>query len=242
MAVCSIMLILLCRNLWGWEWTKKYMNITLFIQMLLIVLTSRRTAILTVFLIVLYFMLWQKHRKWFSAAFFFSCLAFFLYLCCDPYLEFLLSERNPLVKFFTRGQPTEQVAGFNGRFELWGLYWYSFLESPWIGHGYTISTSTGYVYIWGKMRHLDAHNLLLQVMVSLGSIGFALFLWAVWLPISKSFKALRLDPESRKIGIFVLAVFLLFFFYGTTSSIFVTRVEPGVFMFFASVGLFAGRL
>ena len=47
-----------------------------------------------------------------------------------------------------RGESDEQMSQLNGRGDLWEELWGEFKHSPLVGHGYFLTTRTGWMYCW----------------------------------------------------------------------------------------------
>jgi len=89
--------------------------------------------------------------------------------------------------YVLRGQSTEVFSSLSGRTEFWPLVWSAFLESPIVGHGY---------YAGHRELQLDKYSIVassvdntyLEVLVNLGVVGLALFLFSVFLLLHSLYK------------------------------------------------------
>lgn len=73
--------------------------------------------------------------------------------------------------YVQRGQTSEELQQVSGRAELWQAVWQHFLDSPICGHGYFVTSSTGKLDAWEGPSNQDAHNIVLQVLVTTGIVG-----------------------------------------------------------------------
>ena len=83
-----------------------------------------------------------------------------------------------------------------GRLPLWQALGPEILRHPLLGHGYAgfwIDTSTTVQYVWllAGWKAPDAHNSYLDILLQLGMVGAALFLWLWWKILSRAFLALN---------------------------------------------------
>lgn len=87
----------------------------------------------------------------------------------------VLGEGTPLMTFFSRGQPVDELLSLNGRTELWQQVYALFLERPLIGYGYIASRSMLLkVLPWAG----EAHNALAETLLDVGVIGTVLVWFA----------------------------------------------------------------
>ncbi|MEO1530208.1 MAG: O-antigen ligase family protein, partial [Planctomycetota bacterium] len=100
-------------------------------------------------------------------------------MIADPGLH-LVAGDNAMVGYLLRGQDLSQLAEGSGRGEMWNAIWTEFRSSgAWIkGHGYFVTSRTGELYVWYHYANHPAHNIFLQVLVSTGLIGLAIWLSA----------------------------------------------------------------
>ena len=84
---------------------------------------------------------------------------------------------------FSRSGDFAELLDLNGRVDLWTFVWQTSIEAPLIGHGFNASEyflSRTYPYFPLDWDPQDAHNMLLQTLLTLGFFGLALlglFLW-----------------------------------------------------------------
>jgi O-antigen ligase len=125
---------------------------------------------------------------------------------------------------------------------MWTTVWASFLRSPWIGHGYFVSSETGSIKVWYTWANWTAHNFWLQVLVGTGVVGAAMIAWALF-----SYAARLLRARGTGVGIQRLiglgaAVLIWQACWGLTNESFVGPLQAESLVFFTVLGLVTGRL
>ncbi|ODA39135.1 O-antigen ligase family protein [Desulfosporosinus sp. BG] len=91
---------------------------------------------------------------------------------------------------FARFMETDDIS--NGRYQLWGLAYSSFLEHPIMGIGWCgfryMDASKSYALAGG---YVDAHNVYIQLLCETGVIGFAICINIILSTYIKSFRLIR---------------------------------------------------
>ncbi len=125
----------------------------------------------------------------------------------------------------------EDGGGGSTRERIWlfGKAWDLFLESPIIGHGIG---NFGFLLGWGDVRAYP-HNIVLEILVELGLVGLFLFIWY----LAASLKGLTLARLRSDPG----AALVLMLFLNAAANSLVSGDLPDNRMFFALLGLCAGR-
>ena len=165
-----------------------------------------------------------------------------LYVALDPGFSGIAKSLNKSTEYVSRGQTSGQLAAGSGRQELWSVLAAEYTRSPLIGHGYYMTSTTGYVYVWRQHGMLDAHNLWLQVLFSLGAIGFLLFLAGGFRLIHPIFR-LRHGTAFQKQRYLLFAVTAIWFLgWGIGCSTFMSSIRPESVAFFSIIGLCVGAL
>ena len=103
-----------------------------------------------------------------------GCVAAAAYLPVDPggrRAQHLVSQATDHVYRGQEGNLTE----LSGRREMWEAVWTSYQQSPWIGHGYFVSSADGEIHVWGVWGNWTAHSIYLQILASTGMVGMVLF-------------------------------------------------------------------
>ena len=165
-----------------------------------------------------------------------------VYLAVDLELGLTESIVDIVSTYSARGQNITQLSKLSGREEMWTAMWSSFLESPWIGHGYFVSSAKGEIYVWYLRANWTAHNFWLQLLVSTGIFGAALMVWSqagLALPMLRN--VLRRDVD-WKLGVLVAAVIAWQFGWGLNNESFAGPLQPESVVWFVILGIAVGRL
>ena len=102
-----------------------------------------------------------------------------------------LATKNPVSSRFHQMVENPDASGqlLDDRIVFWEVHWQMFKERPVLGHGENLGTAyrTQYYNALGYQdffRKYEAHNLLLQILVNAGLIGFTFFAfwlgWVIW--------------------------------------------------------------
>ncbi|ALP52171.1 hypothetical protein Tel_02865 [Candidatus Tenderia electrophaga] len=102
---------------------------------------------------------------------------------------------------------SQQTSGTAIRFEMWRAGWMVFQDNPVFGVGWGNYNKAVQPYIDAERlsknvaRHDHAHNAYVEVLMSLGLVGFMLFLGMLFYPIYHFIKTYTLSPESALFGL-----------------------------------------
>lgn len=241
-ASAGVIIIITCRLLWNWSWTRKLLFPAIIIEGWLMYLAHSRVAIIITFFLTLGMILLLGNRLIIALSMILLSIFISIYICSDPSFE--LSDRiyKGVSKYMLRGQTKEGFMSGSGRNEIWPLVWDSFLDSPLYGHGYFMTSKTGKINLWGEYQDLTAHNLALQVLVSTGLIGGILLVWALWRPISQVRRAFYLNPYKKKVAIFFSIIILWSLGWSLVGNSFLSGITPTSLLFPIALGIAAGWL
>jgi O-antigen ligase len=181
----------------------------------------------------------------------------------DPGFEMASSRIRDASAYVQRGQSIDQLRQVSGRDELWELIWEQFKDSPVIGHGYFVTSSTGKLDVWGATTTEDAHNVGLQVLVSTGMVGGVIFLWALMVSFGHLARSLvsmltvrvsktggateehsvvpALPKFERDFILFVMVVAIWFLGWSQSCVSFLGPIRPEVVAFFGILGLLSAH-
>jgi O-antigen ligase len=159
-------------------------------------------------------------------------------LIVDPGLRSLKPVIGQAEAYVLRGESKQLIKSATGRQELWQVLWKSWQQSPWIGYGYFVGTRDGIVDVWNAAVNRPAHNVWLQSLVSMGVVGFLIFLAAFG---SIAFLALRPaaglsapPPWIRSLG---LGFGIWFLIWSMMDSSVLGPVGPEPVTFFVCMGV-----
>jgi hypothetical protein len=242
MTSVALLILVGCRLLWRWPWTRTLLFPAIILHGWLMLLVRSRVSIILTSLMLLVYILWLANRKLLVAALLLFSVCGTIYLSADPDTRLWDQVYKEVGAYLMREQTKQQFMTGTGRTELWQLVWNSFLDSPLYGHGYFVVSRRGNLDVWGEDQDQTAHNLGLQVLVSTGLLGAVLFFWGLWRPLAPIRRALREGPDKKKIAIFILMIVSFFFLSASMSSSFLGGITPAASVFFVALGLAAGRL
>ncbi|WP_182870715.1 O-antigen ligase family protein [Rhodopirellula sp. JC639] len=169
-------------------------------------------------------------------------LALITLVLIDPSFASVLDPRSSTVQYLTRGQSARQISQVSGREEMWTKVWKEFTKSKWIGHGYFITSETGELEVWSMKTNHPAHNIQLQILVSTGVIGMALFSAAIANLFFHLVRLTRGGPHQKAFAA-SLAVFALWYLgWSLLCTSFMGPVRSESVLFFALIGIGLGTL
>jgi O-antigen ligase len=240
-ASLGILIFVAGRLGWPWRWARMAFWPGMAVNSFVLALSAARLALaLTAALCLLLALVMLPRTRFWTMALA-VCTAACTFLAVDPSWISLESPTRALAKYARRGQSSRQVTGLSGRDEIWPLMWESFLESPWIGHGYYVTSAQGKVRVWNDRGNFTAHNLFLQSLTTTGLIGFGLLLWG-WSQAAVALRRSRTTGRSRQHLKWLLVVLWLWFLgWGMLNASFLAPFQPEAVVFFLSMGL-AARL
>src|SRR3954451_22084831 len=144
----GLLLIIAARLGFAWRWTRWLIWPSLLIHSGALLLALNRASLVVTTLVVGGLVLLYASAGWrwllLSAASF-ACA---IYVALDPGFLLISQGGGAIAQFIARDQSAEQLAALSGREEMWTAIWDSFLSSPWIGHGYFVSSESGSLYVW----------------------------------------------------------------------------------------------
>ena len=211
-ATLGLVLVLASRLFWRWRWARILFAPALIVNSFVLFLSQTRSEIgAAVLLVGTCLLFWGRGRL----------LAVTFLLCGVMGTAFLLVSlgRHDVIPeesirtYVTRGQSKEALRSLGNRTEVWSQVVSALLESPLspiVGHGYSMPTPSGTVYISGMVRHYPPHNLFLFVLAGTGFIGATLFFWG----FSRLFRSVWRTYRSRsKNGIQFLTLLILVYVF-----------------------------
>lgn len=233
----GLLIIFASALLWDWRWPRALLAPAMIVHGSLLLLSSSRAAILLTMSLGLVAWLAFSSRRVLGMALLGASVVGTLYLLLDPGIEWIEQAIGVSLSYLQRGQSAEDLAAVSGRAEIWGLVWNSFLESPFVGHGYFMCSSTGFLEVWGDTTRETAHNVILQVLVSTGLIGATLLAWAMCRIGASVCGKLRRAATLRRTASLACLLSCWFFGWGMGCETFLGPVQPESVVFFIMVGL-----
>jgi O-antigen ligase len=236
-AALGLLLLAGSRLLWGWRWPTWLLLPGLPLFSVLLVLAASRMAMFMGLVVLAVMVAWLVSRFLLASTVLVVSVGGTLFLVADPRLESLDGVFRKAEEYVSRGESTDSMSSLTGRTELWDALWDSFLESPWRGHGYFVTSKDGLLDVWSGPANRSAHNVALQVMVTTGLIGLGLFLVAwLWL-LPPVCRGLGKDADSRKLGVLLLLLAAFYLGWGQLCESFMGPIQPEAVVFFVLLGL-----
>ncbi|MBC8871106.1 MAG: O-antigen ligase family protein [Planctomycetes bacterium] len=240
-ASLGIVVLVACRLLWGWKWTRVLLAPGVVVHILLLLIAANRVSLfLTVLLGCALFCVFAS-RLLVSLFIVVASVAAAVYITSDPGWQLAGSAMGGTTTYVTRGQDAD-LSDLSGRREMWEAMWESYLRSPWIGHGYFVSSRTGEIYVWYRWTNWTAHNLWLQALVSTGLVGAGLLACGLGFPFLRLLGTRRAEPHIGKVLSLVLFVVGWYFVWGLFNASFLGPIEPESVAFFTILGIAIGHI
>ena len=239
-ASLGLIIVVAARLLWRWTWARRsWLPVSLVYAAVLVISTNRLALVLALGLTLLLVFAFSN-RVLITAAIVVSSVFAAAYLVLDPGLEFVDASSQALTAYAGRDQSEVEWSTLSGRHEMWEAIWGSFIESPWIGHGYFVTSSTGELFVWNEWGNWTAHNVFLQLLVTSGIIGTAILGWGVfrlgYLVLSGTCSG-RVDWRTTA---FLFTVAVWYLGWGLLNESIAGPLQPESVTFFACVGIAAG--
>jgi O-antigen ligase len=125
---------------------------------------------------------------------------------------------------------------------MWTVIWNSYLHSPWVGHGYFVSSASGQLKVWYTWTNWTAHNFWLQVLVGTGIIGAGLMAWSLGSYVLQLLRAGFIHRGYGRMACLAGTVLLWQCGWGLTNESFAGPLQGESIAFFTVLGLAIGRL
>ncbi|MDA8745578.1 O-antigen ligase family protein [Rubripirellula amarantea] len=236
-----------------WNWlrlprsrSRTFCSVAIVMHVSLLLLAQSRTSLAMGLITVAIALAWglslQAKGKWVIAI----ATGMLAMVLVDPGFVLFGDAIDKAIEFVSRGQSSEDLKEVSGRAEMWSAIWHEFQSSIWIGHGYFVTSAAGKLDVWHSETNYTAHNIYLQLLVSTGIVGTAIFAWGairllrelLWPPTQ-----VQRQPHAsiaRELGwLRYLMVLAAFWYAGWTITCisFLGPVSTDSVFFFSLVGL-----
>ncbi len=242
-ASLGLVMLILSVILWKWKWAKAIAMPGCIIFLAVSILSANRLSMGISAVIVPCVIVCFGGRRWIGWSIVGIAILGTLYPIIDPKFELV----GTAIEAVNRGQSSDEISSFSGRQVMWEAMWNSFLDSPWIGHGYFMSSASGGLEVWylnGEMEPVNwtAHNVWLQAMVSTGVIGLVLLLLAFGLPLATMVCRWLAGHPWTKIDSWFASLVIWYFIWGMLNESILGPLQPESVIFFIMYGILIARL
>ncbi|MBT6496831.1 MAG: O-antigen ligase family protein, partial [Planctomycetaceae bacterium] len=239
-AALGMVLLVGCQLVWKWRWATYLLlpGVCASAGVLLLAM-NRWSPIVTALVLVLLFARFAGRTMLLGSVLFASTVGA-LYLVADPGMTVIDKATAATVATASRGQSIRQLSAFSGREKLWDKMWDSHEESPWVGHGYFVTSADGEVKVWDSTSNITAHNFLLQILVTTGFVGMALFLFGVFRPVVGIWFDLVRMRGNTSFAAFCALLACWYVGWGAINSSIAGPLQPESVVFFTVFGLAVG--
>ena len=240
-ASLGLLIPILCHTIGKFSWAKKLFLPCVLIHGSILILSNSRTATGMAIITIGFVLFWygtNVGRAKVAAGVGILCFAMVM---LDPGFKLWSSTAGASAQYVTRGQSGDQLKGVSGRSEMWAAVWKEYEKSLLIGHGYFVSSETGSLLVWNARQNYTAHNLVLQILVSTGVIGFVVFGFAM---LQSALAALMLRCGNLfQQRLFVMAAVTTVWYLGWAQLgvSFMGPVRPESIVFFTLLGIVIGQ-
>lgn len=238
----GLLLATICLFVFRYPWALRGAILAFAVHGAVLFFASSRTALgmaLLLIPVIVFLYTTQRTRALMLVGAASVALCFVLF---DPGFGSLLDSESVGAKYITRGQSADQIKAVSGRAEMWSKIWNEYEKSKIVGHGYFVTSEKGEIEVWYMMANHTAHNIYLQVLVSTGAIGLALFLTAILVPLKRFGTLFFGDSQARKVATMLTFVCIWYLGWSLLSTSFMGPVRSESVFFFTMLGIGAAQL
>lgn len=239
-ATLGLMLLACCFLIWNWRWAGVLLVPGIAVCSLVLLLALNRWApLVTTPLLFVAFVCFSRRTLFYGTILAASAIGA-IYLVADPGMLAVDTAVAATSETATRGQSFKEISALSGREILWDMMWESFDESPWIGHGYFVTSATGTMKVWNSENNMTAHNFLLQILVTSGIVGIVLFALAMLCPMIRIWFDLVQMRGSTSYAAFCGILGCWYVGWGVMNSSIAGPTQPESVIFFTLLGMGVG--
>lgn len=240
-ASLGLVLLLASRLLWGWTWTRVQLWPGVVIYITLLLLAANRTTTFLSLVLLIGMVVAFSDRRVLSALLVLTSLGSGAYLTLDPNWTALESTAGVVFEHIQRGE-YGSIQSFSGRTEMWETVWQSYLQAPWIGHGYFVTSPRGELFVWGVWLNWTAHNVFLQLLATTGLVGAMLLGCGLCVPLTQTLRWRATSQHHRRLARLILVLVVWYFVWGLFNESWLGPIEPESVIFWAMLGLAVGMV
>ncbi|HMP79194.1 MAG TPA: O-antigen ligase family protein [Pirellulaceae bacterium] len=242
-ASLGLVFIVGCWAFWSWRWVRTLLVPACLLFAAVSIYSANRLSMAITALLVPALWLRYGSRRSIGIGLMAVAAVGMAYLVIDPKLSGIQD-----MALAAKEEPwAEDVGTFSGRLQMWEAMWNSFLTSPWIGHGYFVSSATGELEVWfyeGELPSVNwtAHNIWLQALVSTGLVGLALVVFAVFAPIITHYLRTLFAGKWHPLDRWAFVMLGWYLLWGLLNESFLGPVQPESVIFFFVYGALIARI
>ncbi len=234
----GLVLVLAVRLLWAWEWSRWLLWPAAIGHICLLYVANSRTSIGLSFVLITGIALLFANRQLLLSLVVLGSAAVALYLVVDPGERQAEHHVVEAIGHLHRGQQG-RLLEFSGRAEMWQIVWTSFQTSPWVGHGYFVTSANGDLFVWEEWGNHTAHNAILQTLASTGVVGLILFAVGIGYPFL-SFLRRATTPHARRLAQLLVVLSIWYLGWGLFNESITGPLAPESVVFYVVLGLVVG--
>lgn len=239
-ATASLGIVILFASfvIWGWSWTRCLIVPATIAHLSSLMIGGNRLSLAVMLVVCTILFLTMAHKAIVAFTGMAFVIALVAYTCIDPGLMLFDVVAEKFSLFSSQGQTSLQLSNFSGRTEMWAKIWNSYLESPWIGHGYFMTSKTGHLLVWGEWGNWTAHNFYLQLLVTTGAVGAALFLLGIAnVVLGVVLRVGSSDKSAHRLAVFLMAIYTWFVGWSLLNVSVLGPLQPESVVFAVTLGL-----
>jgi O-antigen ligase len=241
-AALGLLVIVVAYFIGKYEWSKLiWVPIGVVFGVLTLLAQNRLSVVLTPAMILVVLMMTSSKKIIFWGAFAVVCILP-IGLVTDAVLGISDSAASAAQALADRDATGKSIWSFSGRDELWAVIWQEFKNAKLKGHGFMVSSARGEFIVWYELNNWDAHNAILQLLVSTGLIGLSLFILSCWAPTKLVLKSLFQGEDKGRLARAALVFGIWLFFWGLLNVSCAGYINSSQFVFYSVIGVVVGRL
>jgi O-antigen ligase len=235
-AALTALILVACYLLSTWQWPSRLLVVGMPILGAVIIISANRLSMAISLLLIGVAISLFGSRVLISGLLICIAIMGTLFLLVDPGFSSLQGSLD----YLSRNQSSEEIGSLSGRSDMWEIMWDSFLESPILGHGYFVTSSTGELYMWYALKNWTAHNVALQALVTTGIVGVVLLILGLAVPAVAFARTSATNGSHRRMKWFVALIFAWYALWGILNESIMGPLQPESVVFFWIFGSMIG--
>ena len=237
-ASLAILILVVCRRVWRFDWTGQILWPAVATHGAILFWAGSRMSLLMLIVATMPWWFAEVTRVRLAIGGLIVAVAATGWMVVDPGFAAAESPAAAVGSIVTRGQSAGEIFEASGRAEMWRAVASEFRHSPWIGHGYFVTSRRGELMVWFHRSNHLAHNMALQSLVTVGVVGTLIFAVALF-GIARRTAVLwgSADRFDRRRGRTMATVGCWYAGWSLLAASFLGPVRPESLVFFVMVGL-----